>query len=119
MKLPLLWLFLTLRGLLPRAMAQVFDGPGLEGGVDVATLIDGPLHGTLRFVILEFFYKALGFLALAAVVMVVAAGFYMVVGQGAEDSKEKAKKIILYVVIGLIIVFVARSVVGLFLNGIQ
>ena len=119
MKFPILWLFLTLRGLLPRAAAQVFDGPGLGGGVELAGQIDGPLHGTLREVILSFLYKALSFLALAAVIMIVAAGFYMVLSNGSDEAKDKAKKIILYVIIGLVIIFIARSLVGFFLNGLQ
>lgn len=97
-------------------LAQTFDGPGLEGGVAEASLIEGPAQGDLRDVILSFVHTALGFLGLAGVVMVIVAGILMVVGGGSEESKEKAKKIILYVVIGLLIVFVARSLVGFFLN---
>ncbi len=101
------------------ASAQVFNGPGLEGGVAQAAQINGPIKQPLRAVILSFLYKALGFLALAGVIMVVAAGIYMVLSGGEEGAKDKAKKIILYVVIGLIIVFLARSLVGLFVNGLQ
>lgn len=101
-----------------RASAQTFNGPGLEGGVGTAAQIEGPLHGTLREVILDFLYKALGFLGLAGIVMVVAAGFYMILSGGSDTAKDTAKKIILYVVIGLLIIFIARSVVGFFLNGL-
>jgi hypothetical protein len=100
------------------ASAQVFNGTGLEGGVAEAGQINGPVNGTLREVILSFLYKALYFLALGAVIMVVAAGFYMVLSGGNEGAKDKAKKIILYVVIGLIIVLIARAIVGFFIYGL-
>ena len=114
----LLSLYWNVSTVVSRASAQVFNGPGLEGGVSEAAQINGPIQGTLREAILSMFYKALGFLALAAVVMVVAAGIVMVLSGGNETAKDRAKKIILYVVIGLIIVLIARALVGFFLNGL-
>ncbi len=110
--------FYALYFLLNRAHAQVFNGSGLEGGVKEAALIDGPVHAPLRLIILAMFYKVLWFLALAGVVMVVAAGVFMILSGGNEGAKDRAKKIILYVVIGLIIVLLARSLVGFFTNGL-
>ena len=104
--------------LLSRASAQVFNGPGLAGGVAEAGVIEGPVHGSLRGVILSFLYKALGFLALAGVVMIVIAGFTFVLSGGSDTAKDRAKKMILFVVIGLIVILFARTVVGFFLNGL-
>ena len=104
--------------LIPSARAQVFNGGGLDAGVNTAAQINGPVHDSLRGVILSLFYQALSFLALAGVVMMVIAGFYLVLSAGNDTAKDTAKKMILYVVIGLIIVFIARSVVGFFLNGL-
>ena len=101
-----------------QASAQVFNGPGIVGGVGVAQQIDGPLNMTLRDIVLNFLYKALGFLALAGVIMIVVAGFMMVLSGGDDTTKDKAKKIILYVVIGIIIIFLARAVVGFLLTGL-
>lgn len=102
-----------------RVSAQTFDGDGLIGGIRVAEQVDGPLRGSLRGIILSFLYKALSFLSLAAIIMVIAAGFFLVFSNGDDTVKDKAKKMILYVVIGLVIVFMARSLVGLFVNGLQ
>ena len=102
--------------LLQHASAQVFNGPGLEGGVVQAGMIDGPVKAPLRDVILSIFYKALGFLALAAVVMIVIAGFTLVLSGGSDTAKDTAKKMILYVAIGLIVILLARTGVGFFLN---
>jgi hypothetical protein len=100
------------------ATAQVFNGPGLEGGVNEAGLINGPVKAPLRQVILSMLYKALSFLALAGIVMVIIAGFMFVLSAGKDEVKDKAKKVIIYVVIGLIIVLLARAGVGFFLNGL-
>ena len=107
--------------LIDSAWAQVFNAPGdgLQEGIAVASEVDGLNHAPLREVILEYFYAVLSFLAMAGVIMIVAGGIYMVIGGGSDESKEKAKKIILYVVIGLLIVFVARALVGLFMTGLQ
>ncbi len=104
--------------LLSHASAQVFDGPGLAGGVAEAGLIEGPVQEPLRAVILSILHKALGFLALAGVVMIAIAGFTFVLSGGSDTAKDRAKKIILYVAIGLIIVLFARAGVGFFLNGL-
>lgn len=103
---------------LSRASAQVFNGPGLEGGINEAAQIEGPVHMTLRNFILSLLYKVLGFLGLAGVVMVVVAGLYLILSGGSDTAKDTAKKIILYVVIGLVVIFVARSLVGFFLVGL-
>ena len=98
-------------------IAQTFGGPGLYGGVTAATQIEGPAHGTLREVVLAILYNVLNFLALAGVVVIVAAGVYLVVSFGKDEAKDRAKKMILYVIIGLLIVLFARFIVGFFLNG--
>lgn len=112
--------FLFSRVFLPvrQAGAQVFNGPGLAGGVNEASMIEGPIHAPLRVVIMTLVYNALSFLALAGVVMVVIAGFYLVLSGGSETAKDSAKKIILYVVIGIVVIFLARSLVGFFLYGL-
>lgn len=109
-----LWLSLFV----PKAVAQVFNGPGLEGGVDIAAGINGPLKLTLRQAILILLYKVLSYLALAAVVVIVLAGFYMVLSNGSDEVKSKVKNIIIYVIIGLLIVLFARLIVGFITYGI-
>ncbi len=100
------------------ASAQVFNGGGLQGGVGEAAAIEGPSHDSLRGIILSMLYKVLSFLALAGVVMIVVAGFTLVLSGGSDTAKDRAKKIILYVAIGLVIVVFARSMVGFFLRGL-
>jgi len=53
----------------------------------------------------------LDFIALIAVVMIVVAGIRYIISAGEESEKDKAKKMIIYVVIGLLIILVARAIV--------
>ncbi len=59
----------------------------------------------------------LNFLAILAVIFIIIGGIRLIVSQGEEQAKEKAKKTILYVVIGLIVVLLARVIVGFFTGG--
>ncbi len=106
--------------LLPsRVAAQVFNGGSLVEGISRARNIEGLAHGSLRETVLRILLRVLDFLALAAVVFIVIAGIYLIAGGGTDESKEKAKKIILYVIIGLLVIFFARMIVGFFLNVLQ
>lgn len=55
--------------------------------------------------------KVLDFMTLIAVVMIVIAGIRYIISMGEEQEKEKAKKMIIYVLIGLIIILIARAIV--------
>jgi hypothetical protein len=68
---------------------------------------------SIRRVITTIITAILNFLALVAVVIVVIAGIRLIVSQGEEDAKEKAKKTILYALVGLVIVLFARIIVEL------
>ncbi len=99
----------------PRALAQVFDGPGLEGGVDAARDIKGPITGTsLRDTVIKALAFILDFLALAATVMIIAAGAVLIVSMGNEEAKNKAKAIVKYVIFGLVLILFARFIVSFF-----
>lgn len=95
------------------AAAQVFDGPGIQGAIDQASGISGLPAGDVRTTIINIVQTVLSFLALAAVIAIIIAGIWLIVGMGSDDSKERAKKIILYTLAGLIIVLFARVIVGL------
>jgi hypothetical protein len=99
----------------PVVQAATWDGPGLVGGVQPAASINGPIQNTsIRQVVVDLLRKVLNFLALAATVVIIIAGIWLIVGQGSDDSKTKAKNIVLYTIIGLLIVFFARAIVGFF-----
>ncbi len=92
------------------ALAQ-FAGPepdieGTPGAGDAGS--DG-----IRDIITDIINAVLNFLALIAVVVVIIAGIRLIVSQGNDEEKDKAKKAIFYALAGLVIVLFARVIVGL------
>lgn len=90
-----------------------FDGPGILGGLNAAGGIAGLPDGDVRATTVNILLQVMSFLALAAVIAIIVAGIYLVVGFGSDDSKDRAKKIILYTLVGLVIVLFARVIVGI------
>lgn len=88
--------------------ASVQDGlDWISGSVDVPT--GDPreeVEDTLRFLV--------SFLALAAVIAIIAAGVVFVVGGASDTAVQRGRKIIIYTIIGLAIVFFARVIVAFF-----
>ena len=56
----------------------------------------------------------LGFLALVAVIFVIIGGFRIMAAGGNEENVTKGRKTIVYAIVGLIIIFFARVIVGFF-----
>ena len=96
------------------AYAAVYSGGGICDGITQAEGIVG--SGSLRDKVIAIVAEVLSYMALAAVVMIVIAGIRLVISQGEEDQKEKAKRTIIYAVIGLIIILLARGLVQLAIN---
>jgi hypothetical protein len=69
--------------------------------------------GSVRDAVVAVLTYVLNFLALVAVIMVVIAGIRLIVSQGDDDAKEKAKKTIIFALVGLIVILFARVIVGL------
>src|SRR3990167_3571729 len=90
-------------GMPQQALAQ-FGGPipAIPGTPD------GASDQGIRDAVLSVLTFVLNFLALVAVVFIVIAGIRLIVSQGEEEVQDKAKKTILYVIVGLIIVLFAR-----------
>ena len=93
-------------------LAQVYGGPGVQGGVNSTGGIQLP-QADLRTVATNIMIKVLSFLSLIAVAVIIIAGIYLIVGLGSDESKEKAKKIIQYTLIGLLIVLFSRVIVNI------
>lgn len=56
----------------------------------------------------------LGFLALIAVIFVIVGGFRIMMAGGNEENVTKGRKTIIYAIIGLVVIFFARVIVGFF-----
>ncbi len=59
----------------------------------------------------------LSYAQLAALLVIVVAGFYLILSFGNEEAKESAKRMILYAIVGLLILFFAQAIVNFFAGG--
>ena len=89
----------------PRLFAQL----GADE-VQIEDLQEGT--GDPKQIIINVLQWVLSFLALIAVIYIVIAGIRLIVSQGEEEQRKKAKDTILYVVIGLIVVLLAKVIVN-------
>lgn len=91
-----------------------YSGGGIEQGVnDVSGGIGGIQGGDPRATIISIVKNVVSFLGLAAVVVIVIAGIYLIFSNGNDEAKEKAKKIIFYVVAGMLLIIFASAIVTL------
>lgn len=96
------------------ASAAVYDGGGVNAGVNATNGLAGiPHNQDVRATVTRILQNVLGFMALAAVTVVIIAGIYLIVGMGSDDSKEKAKKIIQYTLIGLAVILFSEIIVSI------
>lgn len=109
-------------GIPTAAAAAVYKGPCGAGsfvcGFRAAKSILGSGKG-LREVIIQILSAVLQFMALAATIAIIAAGIYLIAGGATDEAKTKAKKLILYAVIGLIIILVASVFVEFVIKNVQ
>lgn len=96
------------------ANEPIYGGGGIEEGTEEAGLIVG--EETLREKIISILETVLSYMALAAVVVIVIAGIRLVVSQGEDEQKEKAKRTIIYAVVGLLVILLARGLVLVIVN---
>jgi len=92
----------------PALSAAVYSGQGIDQGMGE---ISGIESGDPRDVISSIVTKILGYVALIAVVMIIIAGLYLILGMGSDSAKDTAKKIVLYTIIGLLLILLAEVIV--------
>lgn len=94
------------------AMAQAIDDTDQPG---IIRVLSGNQTG-LRGIVLTIVNFFLTFLGLLAVVMVIYGGFLYVGSAGNEEAVGKAKKILMYAAIGIIIIIVSFALVNTLLS---
>jgi type IV secretory pathway VirB2 component (pilin) len=77
--------------------------------------IDGPKKDLSTWVV-EIINWMIGAAALAAVVMLIAAGFMYITANGAEDKITKATKTLTFAIVGLVVCFIAVMLVNFVLK---
>lgn len=95
------------------ALAQVIDPETDQPAI--IKLLSGGQTG-LRGIVLTIINFFLTFLGLLAVIMVIYGGFLYVSSAGNEENVNKAKKILLYAVIGIVVIIVSFALVNTLLG---
>jgi succinate dehydrogenase/fumarate reductase cytochrome b subunit len=91
--------------LVQRALA--LNDPTPINGISNETGTDGITNAIVKVV-----ETVLDFILLIAVVYVIVAGIRLIVSGGDEGQKDSAKKTIIYVIVGIIIILLARVIVS-------
>lgn len=73
-------------------------------------------QGGIKGIVLMIINFFLGFLGLLAVIMVIYGGFLYVSSAGNEENVNKAKKILLYAVLGIIVIIVSFALINTILG---
>lgn len=107
---PLLGLVLATVLFIDPAFAQLIDPSDSPSNIQGATGSEGSFRSILRTIINFVLY----FLGLIATIMVIYGGFLYITSQG-EDT-EKAKKVLMYAVIGIVIILISFALVNTLLT---
>lgn len=116
---PLLYSVALISSVLPSAaFAQIFKGGDTKKGVDdIRKALAGSgieKNDSVIVLVIKFVNFALPFLALGSFVGFVYASFLYVTAFGNDDQVQKAKKVMIYVVVGIVVVILSYSIVTLF-----
>ncbi len=101
---------LTLFSAIPEAAAAT---PLIEPGDNPAQT-----EGDFRTIVLTILQYFLGFLGLLAVIMVIFGGVTYVSSAGNDEAVAKAKKIIMYSIIGIVVILLAFAIVNFAIGSI-
>jgi len=100
------------------SLDQQFDGPGAEEGLQrFKAYYKGNTYSNLIGMISGWTNFVLPFVSVISIAAIVYAGFLYITAMGNEDQVGKAKNILLFVVIGIILIFSAYSIVNTVLSG--
>lgn len=92
------------------AIVPVLAQVGLQPGDTPALLQGGPTD--VRDLIQTILNYLLGFLGLISVIMIIYAGFLYVTSATNEENVGKAKNIILYAIVGIVIILASAAIVN-------
>ncbi len=96
----------------------VFGGHGAVSGLNIFKQnYSGRKYGNAIGMITGWTNFALPFIGALAIAAIVYAGFLYITSAGNNEQTEKAKKIIIWVVIGIIVIFSAYAIVNTLLSG--
>jgi hypothetical protein len=108
----------TISGNIGDSTAAAIDGPGLTAGLDTYAMnYSGNKYGSAIGMIAGWTNFVLPFVSVLAIAALVYAGFLYITAFGNEDQTGKAKNIIIWVVIGIVIIVSAYALVNTVMSG--
>ena len=112
--LPALGLFglMAFFGFEPTALAQLIDN--LDNPNEISNATNG--QTSARAIILTFVNFFLFFLGLVATIFIIYGGFLYITSAGDDGQTEKAKKILIFAAIGILIILISFALVNTLLN---
>jgi heme/copper-type cytochrome/quinol oxidase subunit 2 len=95
------------------AYAAVFGGTSVQDGITQAAGLGGISPETsVVSIILKIINAILLIVLIIAVLVIIVAGIYLITSNGDEGQKDKAKKIIWYCIIGIVVILCSRLIVS-------
>lgn len=95
------------------AYAAVFGGTSVQDGITQAAGLGGISPETsIISIILKIINAILLIVLTIAVLVIIVAGLYLITSNGDEGQKDKAKKIIWYCIIGIVVILCSRLIVS-------
>ena len=95
---------------IPVVFAQTTDPLGDASEIGLPESTDDP-KAKFRSTILGILLTVLNFMGLAAVVVIVIAGIGLIIGLGSDESVTRAKKIVTYAIVGLLLILISSAIV--------
>ncbi|MBI3336076.1 hypothetical protein HYZ98_00735 [Candidatus Peregrinibacteria bacterium] len=91
--------------------AAIFGGGGVAQGIGAAGGIVGLSRKSIRGIITDIAITVINFAGLAATATIIAAGFMLIFDWGNDQLKERAKKAMIYCIIGLVVLLFVRAII--------
>ncbi|MDD3646128.1 MAG: TrbC/VirB2 family protein [Candidatus Gracilibacteria bacterium] len=94
------------------------DDCDLKGGIEKVKNTVNDIEKDRKFsqYVQDVIQYILGFISLVAVIYIIYAGFMILIGAGDEDKLKKSKQTILYVIIGIVLIWLAYSIVAFIMD---
>jgi hypothetical protein len=92
----------------PTAAYAISGALGNADDLDTGT---GAGPADIRGTLIAIVQTVLTYMSLICVIMIIVAGMYLIFSAGSDTAKEKAKKIIIYTIVGLLLIILSKAII--------
>jgi|GEM_PF-1846228 hypothetical protein len=83
-----------------------------DGLTNLETRLDVPTDSDVRTSLEDVLNAAVSYVSLIGVIVIIIAGFVLIFGAGGDTSVQRAKKIIIFTLVGILLIYLSRIIVG-------